>query len=129
MIWLSKVVPEYLENFAWVPHDRGLQYWFHDRELAAINGIEYFRNEDIGGLILTDFGGQLRKIFNVQLEIFRPMWRRVVIVALCFAWALFEVFYTGSLNWALIVGAVGTYLFHQFFIAFDPGAENESSGE
>ena len=39
---------------------------------------------------------------------FAPLWRRVVIVALCLGWALFEVA-TGSPGWALMFGAAGAY--------------------
>ncbi|MCT4577093.1 MULTISPECIES: hypothetical protein [Donghicola] len=39
---------------------------------------------------------------------FAPLWRRIVIVALCLGWALFEVA-TGSPGWALMFGAAGAY--------------------
>ena len=63
---------------------------------------------------------QLRRSFNVQSEMFRPVWLRALIVGICFAWAGLELFVSGSAFWALMSGAIGAYLFHQFFIAFNP---------
>ncbi|WGW05534.1 hypothetical protein [Tropicibacter oceani] len=50
---------------------------------------------------------------------FRPLWRRVLIVALCFAWALFELV-TGAPVWALLFAALGGYCAYLLLITFDP---------
>lgn len=59
------------------------------------------------------------KLLDVQHPFFRPMWRRVAVVALCLGWALVELA-TGAVFWAILFGAMGLYCAHQFFIAFDP---------
>ncbi|KUF09327.1 hypothetical protein [Pseudoponticoccus marisrubri] len=66
----------------------------------------------------------MNSAFNVQLAIFKPLWRRVAVVALCIGWALLEVLH-GNLFWAMIFGAIGLYCCHQFFIAFDPPEDDE----
>ena len=56
---------------------------------------------------------------------FAPLWRRVAIVAVTLAWALFE-FVGGSPFWGIIFGAIGLYAAFQFFIAFpEKGPDDE----
>ena len=50
---------------------------------------------------------------------FRPLWRRVVTVAICFVWAGVEL-YAGSQTWALITAAIGAYGIWIFFITYQP---------
>jgi hypothetical protein len=59
------------------------------------------------------------KWFDVQHEWFRPIWRRVIVVALCLGWAIFEII-GGSPFWAILFGAMGLYCAHQFLWAFNP---------
>ncbi|MGP9791165.1 hypothetical protein [Roseinatronobacter sp. NSM] len=59
------------------------------------------------------------KFFDMQHPFYRPMWRRVVITALCFGWALFE-FATANPFFGILFGAIAVFCAHQFFIAFDP---------
>jgi len=59
------------------------------------------------------------KLFDVQSVFFIPVWRRVALVALCWLWALFEL-WNGGPGWALFFAAIGAYCAHQFFVAFDP---------
>lgn len=59
------------------------------------------------------------KLIDVQHPFFRPLWRRVAVVALCLGWAAYELA-TGSPFFAILFGAVGFYCLHQFFIVFDP---------
>jgi len=61
----------------------------------------------------------MSKLFNVQLAIFRPLWRRVALVVFCFAWAALE-YALGHQGWSLFFIGIGSYLSHQFFIAFNP---------
>jgi len=49
---------------------------------------------------------------------FRPLWRRVAVVAFCIAWAIFE-FATGTPFWGIMVLAFAAYGIWQFFIIFD----------
>lgn len=67
--------------------------------------------------------------FNVQSPFFRPLWRRIAVVALTLGWAVFEVI-AGSVFWAILFGAAGLYCAHQFFIAFNvpEGDETETDG-
>ncbi len=48
---------------------------------------------------------------------FAPLWRRLAIVAVTLAWAVFE-FATGNPFWGILFGAAGLYCAWQFFIAF-----------
>ncbi|WP_425100342.1 hypothetical protein [Tropicibacter sp. S64] len=64
------------------------------------------------------------KLFDVQHPFFRPLWRRVLTVALCTGWAIVELS-TGNPGWALLFGAIGLYCAHQFFIAFDPPSDGD----
>lgn len=57
-----------------------------------------------------------RGLFEVQVPFFRPVWRRVVVTALCLGWAVFELS-SGAAVWAALFGAAGVYLLWQFFIA------------
>ncbi len=44
-----------------------------------------------------------------------PLWRRVLIPAVCFLWAGFEL-YAGEMMWAIIVGALGAYATYKLFL-------------
>lgn len=48
---------------------------------------------------------------------FRPLWRRVAVVAFCAAWAGFEYF-LGDPGWALIVGGIGVLAAWLFLVRF-----------
>ena len=50
---------------------------------------------------------------------FRPLWRRVAIVVICVAWAIFE-FVTGAPFWGTIAGGFAAYAVWQFFILYKP---------
>lgn len=61
----------------------------------------------------------MKKLIDVQLAFFRPLWLRVLIVLACLGWAVVE--YThGAAGWAALFGLIGLWCAHQFFIAFDP---------
>lgn len=45
---------------------------------------------------------------------YEPLWRRVLIPAICFAWAIFELV-AGSLTWAGISAALGAYAAYKLF--------------
>lgn len=68
---------------------------------------------------MSDF----RKAFDVQHPIFRPLWVRVLIVALCFGWTAFEAT-NGNTLWGILFGTAGVYLAYQFFWAFKLDDDN-----
>jgi hypothetical protein len=50
---------------------------------------------------------------------FRPLWRRILVVVICAAWAVFE--YTmGSSGWALAALGFTAYAIWQFFYLYKP---------
>ena len=69
-----------------------------------------------------------KSLFDVQHPMFRPLWRRILIVALTFGWRVFELFH-GTIFWACLFGAAGAYLSHQFFVAFDPKDPKERDAD
>lgn len=60
-----------------------------------------------------------RSQFDVRHPIFRPLWRRVVLVGLAAAWTSYEVV-NGNWIWATVFGAATAYLAYEWFIVFDP---------
>ncbi len=54
----------------------------------------------------------------------RPLWRRVVLVAICFCWAAFE-FAAGSQMWGMIVLFMGAYGAWQYLYLYKPAAPDE----
>ncbi len=57
-------------------------------------------------------------MFDFSHPFFRPLWRRIVIVAVALGWALFEAV-TGSPGWALIFGALGAVALWGLLIAYE----------
>lgn len=57
-----------------------------------------------------------RKFLDTDHPMFRPLWVRVLIVAVCLGWAILE-FVGGSPFWGMIVGALGVYAGWGFFFA------------
>jgi len=49
---------------------------------------------------------------------FRPLWRRVLMVAICAALAGWDL-YHGNFGWALIFGGLGAYAVYIFFIVWN----------
>lgn len=60
-----------------------------------------------------------------DLNWFRPLWRRVAVVAFLCAWLGWEVFFTGEQFWMILVGAALAYALYTFFYAF-PKEETEN---
>ena len=56
-------------------------------------------------------------MFDLKHPFFAPMWRRVVVVVVCFGWGLFE-FSLGQTIWGIVFCAAGALCVHQFFIAW-----------
>ena len=63
------------------------------------------------------------QLFDVKIDFFIPLWRRVLLVAFCGVWALFE-FANGAIFWGLIVGALGIYALWQLFFDGWPGSQD-----
>lgn len=61
------------------------------------------------------------KISEQSHPFYRPLWRRVVIVAVCALWLGFEFLYSGSGFWQVIAAAVLAYAVWFFFISYKPG--------
>ena len=61
----------------------------------------------------------MSRLFDLNHPFFIPLWRRVVVVALCLGWAVFELV-GGSPFWAILFGAIGFYAAYAFFLDFHP---------
>jgi hypothetical protein len=58
---------------------------------------------------------------------FRPLWRRIAVVAACVVWAGLE-YYGGSQNWALIALGFAAYGAWQFLYAYKPPSGEPPAG-
>lgn len=56
------------------------------------------------------------KFIDARHPFFRPLWRRVAVVAVCLGWALFE-FASGAPFWGILFGALGLWAVYEFFVA------------
>ena len=56
---------------------------------------------------------------------FRPLWRRVAVVAVCLGWSIFE-FATGASMWGTIALAFAGYAVWQFFYLYKEPAAGEA---
>lgn len=56
---------------------------------------------------------------NYEHPFFRPLWRRIAIVAACVAWSVLE-YVGGSQTWCLIAGGMAAYGAYQFFYLYKP---------
>ena len=59
------------------------------------------------------------RFLDLNNPFFRPLWLRVLVVALCLGWALFE-FVAASPFWGALFGAIGLYCGWHFFFNFHP---------
>ena len=58
----------------------------------------------------------MAKFLDTDHRMFRPLWVRVLIVALCAGWAVFE-FTSGSAAWGGVFLALGAYAAWAFLMA------------
>ena len=58
-------------------------------------------------------------MFDLDHPRFRPLWLRLVVVAVAIGWSLFE-FASGAPFWGILFGALGTYAAYKFFLDFNP---------
>ncbi|WAP66756.1 hypothetical protein [Jiella pelagia] len=63
-------------------------------------------------------------MFDSKHPWFRPLWRRLLILAIAGGWGVFELV-TGNPGWALIFLALAGWVLWSLVIAYDP---NENSG-
>jgi hypothetical protein len=62
-------------------------------------------------------GGSARvKLIDTDHPMLKPLWVRVLLVAICLGWALFE-FTGGSGAWGMLFLALGLYAAWAFFLA------------
>ena len=60
-------------------------------------------------------------LLDIRHPFFRPLWRRVVVTAICLVWAVVE-FAFGSPMFGILSGALGAWCLYQLFWIFDPAA-------
>lgn len=53
-------------------------------------------------------------LFDLQVDFFLPVWRRVAVVVVCAAWAVVE-FLAGSTLWAILFAGITGATVQQFF--------------
>ncbi len=64
-------------------------------------------------------------MFELRVPFFRPLWRRVLVSAICLGWGAFE-FLTGAPFWAILFGAMGATAIWQFFLSGWPGDHDDT---
>ena len=68
------------------------------------------------------------KILDPAHPFYRPLWRRIAIVAVAFVWAAFE-FSNGETIWAVAFGLIGLYCGWALLLAYKPAiGENDKDG-
>ncbi len=65
----------------------------------------------------------MNPLLDLRHPWFRPLWRRILVVAACLGWSGFEV-WGGAPFWAILFGAVGVYAAWIFFFAWEDPPEN-----
>lgn len=63
-------------------------------------------------------------MFDFSHPFYRPLWRRILIVAVCLGWALVEMT-SGSPGFALLFGAAGGYAGWRLLIAWPPKMQDD----
>jgi hypothetical protein len=66
----------------------------------------------------------VKKFLDTDHPMFRPLWVRILIVAICVGWGIME-FATGAPFWGIIFLALGAYAAWGFFFAFDPDRDRK----
>lgn len=51
-------------------------------------------------------------------QFFKPLWRRVAVVAILAAWLAFEAIFVGETMWIVIIGATLAYAVWTFFLGW-----------
>ena len=63
---------------------------------------------------------------DAQHPFFRPLWRRIAVVAACLVWAGVEAV-AGDPTWMMITLAIGAYGAWTFLLRYEPPAETAPS--
>jgi hypothetical protein len=66
--------------------------------------------------------------FDLQDPFFKPLWLRLLVVAICLGWAIFEAL-TGSTTWAVVFATAGLWSAYQFFVVWSPKNEDTDKGD
>ena len=61
------------------------------------------------------------QLIDPNHPIYKPLWVRLVIVGICFGWAIVEAFGPQPF-WAVIAGALGIYSAYMLLLTFNPQA-------
>ncbi|TCL74608.1 hypothetical protein [Rhizobium sp. BK251] len=59
------------------------------------------------------------QLIDPNHPVYRPLWVRLLIVAVCFGWAGLELA-TGDPFWAVLAGGAGAYSAYMLLLNFDP---------
>ena len=63
----------------------------------------------------------MKKFLDTDHPMFRPLWVRILIVAICVGWGIVEfVLGAGSPFWGILFLALGGYAAWDFFVDFGP---------
>lgn len=68
----------------------------------------------------------MARLKDYEHPFFRPLWRRIALVAACAAWAVIE-YAGGSPTWGMIALAFAAYGAWQFFYLYKPPEESKPS--
>ncbi len=71
--------------------------------------------EPVSARVQSDHDTGMIKGLELQIDFFLPVWRRVVLLAVCFGWAAVE-FLSGAPFWGSIFAALGGYALWQLFL-------------
>lgn len=66
------------------------------------------------------------KLLETNHPFFKPLWIRILVVAIAAAWGVFE-FASGSAFWGTLFLGIAAYAAWGFFIAFDPDAAEDKA--
>jgi hypothetical protein len=69
--------------------------------------------------------GNAMQLIDPTHRFYRPLYIRVIIVAVCLSWAIVEAT-TGEPFWAVLVGAVGVYSAWMLLLNYKPPLDEEA---
>ena len=70
----------------------------------------------------------MHKLFDLDHPFFRPLWRRLIIIAVCLGWGVFE-FVMGHPFWGTLFAGLGLYCIWGFLFDHRPRTESDSKTE
>ena len=68
-----------------------------------------------------------KPMFELRVPFFKPLWRRILTVVLCFGWGSFELS-NNAVLWAMGFFALGVLTTYQFFFAWIEPTEPTDEG-